>query len=93
MDKIEFLTGILKRMKKEVDKRDTLYECGVDLINYENEYFACLTDAINYIAGTDVTDEILWWLYEDVEKKGCIDGEVYNVKNAEDFLRFHLERK
>ena len=69
-----------------------IHECGVDLINYENEYFACLTDAINYIAGKDITEDVLWWLFESVEKKYWVDKEEFNVESAEDLLRFNLER-
>jgi len=91
----------LKILKKEVDKRNVIYEYGVDLINYENAYSQAAIEMIVYSlflmnkttekSEAQIKDEVGWWLYEDVEKKYWVKKKEYNVEKAEDFVKFILK--
>lgn len=86
---ILFCADILERMKKENEKRNVLYEHGVDLCNYQNDYFTCAIDSVEFML-SGWKDEIEWWLFESVEKRYWLDKVEHNVEKAEDFIRFNL---
>jgi hypothetical protein len=92
MNDIEFCASILERIKKEVDKRNVLYDYGVDLINYENEYTSCLMDSLcfilNKIKKMNWKEEIEWWLYEAVEKVIYYKDNKVSVETAQQLLNF-----
>lgn len=87
---IKFVANILNKMKQESDKRNVLYEHGVDLINYENLYQDCLMDFLEFYTGI-TRDEFDWWLYEMVPKIVWLKNEEFNVELAEDFIEFNLK--
>jgi len=96
------IINCLELLKKEVDKRDIVYEHGVDLINYENYYTKTALDLIafnlflmnkkNEKSEEQIRSDIDWWLYEDVEKKIWINKKEYNVEKAKNFVKFILEK-
>ena len=83
------LAKSLNILKDEHNKKDKLYEYGIDLINYEREYLTGFIDLISFLTGKDSQEEIEWWIYEDVEKIYYMpDGTQVNVKKAEDLLEY-----
>ena len=92
MKDIEFCASILERIKTEVDKRNVLYDYGVDLINYENEYTFCLMDSLcfilNKIKKMNWKEEIEWWLYESVDKIIYYKDKKISVETAQQLLNF-----
>lgn len=90
MDKIEFYAEILESIKKEINKRDILYEHGVDLINYENAYTSALHKIILYAFPSMHSDDLEWYLFDDVEKTFFFDDDTQlNVDKAVDFLTYY----
>jgi hypothetical protein len=88
MNKIKFCANILNDIKNEINKRNIIYDYGVDLSNYENEYTICLMKCLVFILNKDnIKDDIEWWLYEDVDKIMWINDKKYNVQNSYDFLK------
>jgi len=86
-EKCRFCADILDRIKKEIDKRNVLYDHGVDLINYENEYTACLMDTLVYILDKKgIKEDIEWWLYED-GKDLWINDVKKDVTDSYEFLK------
>jgi hypothetical protein len=77
-------------MKEEHEKRNVLYEHGVDLTNYNDMYYNCLINVLIYNLGIDMKDPIEWWLYEDVDKTITIDGVEHDVSNPVNFLNLEL---
>jgi len=87
-EKCRFCASILDRIKKEIDKRNVLYDHGVDLINYENEYTTCLMDCLVHILDKkNIKEDIEWWLYEDVDKEMWINEIKYDVSDSYEFLK------
>lgn len=82
----EFIISILNRMKKEVDKRNYIREHGVDLANYENEFYNTTMDLLLEYLGHKYKTDIEWWLFEDTATEILINGETYNIKDARDFF-------
>jgi hypothetical protein len=87
---IGFYASILSIMKEEHEKRNVLYEHGVDLTNYNDMYYNCLINVLIYNLGIDMKDSIEWWLYEDVDKIITIDGVEHDVSNPVNFLKLEL---
>lgn len=90
----EVIIKSLDTLQSEVNKRNVLYELGVDLSNYEN-YFGnvCIDLLVHLLDGC--RDEIEWWLYDGSKKayyrKDEAGNEIeYPVENAKDFLDFLL---
>ena len=87
----------LESIRIEFNKRNVLYEHGVDLTNYENEYQKISINLIILILG-GFKDEVEWWIYESVKKQYFIKDEngdeiIIDVEKAEDFIEFILSRK
>ena len=97
----------LEKMKKEVEKRNGIYEHGIiDLVNYEVNYenlytVVCLDLLCHSLflmnKKTLRTEDMLrkeveWWLWEDVEKYYKIGKVTYKVEKASDFVKFLLEK-
>lgn len=85
----------LEKMKSEHDKRNVLYDHGVDLINYENYIQTVALDLIVYLIGDKKhKDDVEWWLYESVDKiyyikdknKKEVQIDVNSAKNFVDFI-------
>lgn len=81
----------LNLMKKEFDKRNFIYQHGVDLSNYDNhDTEAALKMLVAFSPFTK--DDLEWWLYDLSEKKIMIKDDknseeiTYDVSKAEDFL-------
>ena len=95
---IKFCASILDRVKQEYNKRDSLYENGVDLSNYQNGLYDTTMDSIYYIlVGDDIAnreilkDYIEWWLFESVEKIIYrTNNRDYNVEKSYDLLKWVL---
>jgi hypothetical protein len=62
----------LEKMKLESNKRNVLYENGVDLANYENHYQDVSIDLLVHLMG-GFRKEIEWWLYDGSEKAYYVD--------------------
>lgn len=96
------IINCLNLLKEETNKRLTIYNQGIDLINYENNYTKVALDLITFNlflmnkktkkSEEDIKEEIGWWLYEDVEKKYWVGKKEYDVKDAKDFIKFMLEK-
>jgi hypothetical protein len=90
---IGFYASILSIMKEEHEKRNVLYEHGVDLLNYNDMYYNCLMNVLVYNLDMDMREPIEWWLYEDVEKVVEFNGVEYDVSNPVDFLKLELSSR
>jgi hypothetical protein len=62
----------LENIKLESNKRNVLYENGVDLANYENHYQKAAIDLLVHLMG-GFREEIEWWLYDTSEKAYFVD--------------------
>lgn len=92
----------LEKMKREVEKRNVIYEHGVDLVNYENLYTDVCLDLLCHSlflmnkktlrTESMLRKEVEWWLWEDVEKYYKIGEVTYKVEKASDFVKFLLEK-
>jgi hypothetical protein len=96
-EKLKFCSHILARMDNEVQKRDEIYKHGVDLANYENEYFQCLMDSLIFILEDEsFREDIEWYLFEkprDNERYYVIDGEKVSVEDPKTFLTINFNLK
>ena len=94
-EQIKFLSDILERMRKEVNKRSEIYKHGVDLANYENKFTSCAVDLLDNLFDGKAKEEIEWWLWDNVDKvyyKEIDSDEILaNVEKAEDFVRFLID--
>ncbi len=85
--KIKYYSKVLERIKKEHEKRNILYDHGVDLINYQNEYTTLLLESIVFELPFLSDEDLGWWLYEDVTKVYYMKDEtVVSVRTAFEFL-------
>ena len=87
----EFIIEALKVIKKQDAKFHTLYNMGVDLIDFYSECETQLMVALSKLIGKDegrTLDWISWWLYEDVDKIIYDNGGETNVTEINDFVEF-----
>lgn len=97
------LEECLIAIKKEQKKRnDILYQSGVDLINYENEYtdvaiklLVFNITALSKKTEAEVKDWLEWWLFEDVPKIIYFDNKTreLNVEKPKAILKYLIEDK
>lgn len=94
--KVIFCTQQLRIIEKEKNKRDIFYQHGIDLANYENEYFDSLINCLVFILGDESWREDLdWWLFDAPKNNKVlyVDGKEYNLNDAENFIRITSEYK
>jgi len=91
----------LKGFKTEINKRDVVYEYGIDLINYNNGYTVIATSAVTNLISIlynnkynieSIKDTLEWWLYERVEKQFFVKNKegietTINVEDPVEFLK------
>ena len=80
------LRNILNYYKKLEELEDVL-NCVLRESPIGESESSIITDLIKALANNDenTVEDIEWWLYEDVEKKWVIDGELVKVETPEQF--------
>ena len=87
----EFIIKALKAIQEKDAKLNSLYEMGVELIDFNSECETQLMVALAKLIGKDedrTLDWIYWWLYEDVDKIIYDNGGGINVTDINDFVEF-----
>ena len=87
----EFIIKALKAIQEEDEKLNSLYDMGVELIDFNSECETQLMVALAKLIGKDedrTLDWIYWWLYEDVDKIIYDNGGGMNVTDINDFVEF-----
>jgi hypothetical protein len=95
MNRKEFIKLTLEQVKEMTEKSLQLSKLGVDIIDLDTGA-DLLVKSIPFMFFEDenevyeyIVDLIFWWLYEDVDKKVTLeDGNVVNVENVDDFIKF-----
>jgi hypothetical protein len=87
-DFLEILT-ILRKYKKSLND---IYRCGIDIINYTDDYYKIQTILFEHIYGKENYDLIIDWVYESwtgeiFDKEGKL---IVHIKTDED-LWLYLE--
>ena len=84
----------LNNIKKETNKRNVLYENGVDLSNYDNLYLSSLISLLEVLLNDDTESEspmITWWIYESVNKFIYnSDSTIIDLTTAENFVEYMI---
>jgi hypothetical protein len=86
---------ILEKVKALDEKTSKLYKLGIDIIELDSAT-STLLETIPYLMEIPfdkekfdmITDDVNWWLYEEVEKIITVEGVANNVEKVEDFLEF-----
>lgn len=87
----EAVIKALKGIKAEVDKRNEIYQHGIDLINYENGYQTELLNLLKVIMN-DKYNNISWYLYEDAPKIIYFkNGKQRDLTKVEDLVKYLIE--
>ena len=73
--------------QRELDKLENTLGCVICESSICESVTFIITSLIRALANDDseTRNDIEWWLYEDVEKEGIIDGELVKVKTPEQF--------
>lgn len=93
--KREFVTKTLKYIKSYQKGARILYKLGIILDN--EDAITLLEEAIVLSLTSDeekyerLMDDILWWLYEDVEKVVTYEKREINLENVEDYVDWLYE--
>jgi hypothetical protein len=94
---LKFCANILSRMDKENSKRNIIYKYGVDLANYQDDYYSCLMDSLLFILGDEsFKDDIEWYIFEkpnQEERFYFIDGKKISVEDPLAFLEINYNLK
>lgn len=80
----------LSGMKKEQEKKTSLFEHGVDLANYQNGFYNVAIDMLVHLVGANkkvVREYIEWWLLENGQEV-LVDDVNLCVKDASSFTDF-----
>jgi len=89
------LIDALKGLKEELEKRNEIYQYGIDLANYENGYLKVALELIYFLFDNKIDNEVDWWLFEGVKKvyyeRDDYEKIIANVEQAEDFVDYHLK--
>jgi hypothetical protein len=90
------LIKILTLIKENSDREDSLYELGIDLINFLEFYEKIINLLFQCFINKEGLDLIYWWLFDSspkiiYEKENPEDEEFIketNLENLEDFVDY-----
>jgi hypothetical protein len=91
----EIFYSIIERMAALFKRTQQITELGIDLTEYDNDFFALLEDMIMIIYGPIKSEIIFWWIYDmpSVEKTTPIylvdsSGNKTQIKNVKQLYKY-----
>ena len=87
------LVNILENIKKLDDKIHQLYELGLDLISFTEDYDKTINLLLDCILDEEGVELVYWWLYDSSDKIFYYKEDMYqrNVESSEDFAKYLVE--
>lgn len=79
---------VVKLITNEHEKSRKLYELGIDLIEYAEDYNKLVEILLKEVFDEFRVDLIYWWLYENTEKVITFNNTQHDVTSIEDFHNF-----
>jgi hypothetical protein len=91
----EIFCSIIERMTALFKRTQPIIDLGIDLTEYDNDFFALLEDMVMLLYGPIKAEVIFWWVYDmpSIEKNTPIflidsKGEKTQIKNIKQLFKY-----